>query len=132
MVQNIFAYFAAHPGQLTAVLVAIVLAGIGLWYVISHHLQVIVITLLCSGGVASGIAVLYHGAVAGARDLLVIGLFLVAVFPVIFVQALRLSAIAAAAAKTSASHEPARKLSLVQRRDRAVSEAAKPELRRQN
>lgn len=118
--QGVFSYFAAHPGQFAALLTALALAGIGLWYVISHHLQVILITLLCSAGVASGVVVLYRGAAGGTRDLLVSGLFLIAVFPVIFWQALRQSAALAAALKAAAKAGEAPRKPAWQRRERLV------------
>ena len=77
--------------MLAALALTVVLALVGLWYVISHHLQVILITLLCAAGTGSGAIVLFRGVSAGMRDLMLIGAFLIAVFPIIFVQAIRLS-----------------------------------------
>jgi fucose permease len=62
---------------------------VGLWYVLSHHLQAILITLLSAAGTGSGMLVLYRGYNAEMRDLMAIGLFLVAIFPIIFWQAIK-------------------------------------------
>ena len=94
MAQDILQYFGAHPGLLAALGLVAVLAVVGLWYVIAHHLTEIVITLLCIGGLASGVVVLYRGATVPLRDLVGIGLFLIVLFPLIFFQAIRRSKVA--------------------------------------
>lgn len=85
MVESIIEYLSLHPIAASMVVVAaMLLAFIGLWYIVHHHLQVIVITLLCTAGVLSGGFVLYRGATNDLKDLILIGLFLLVVFPVIF------------------------------------------------
>ncbi len=91
MLQDVIQYWGEHPAVAGAVVLTIVLALVGLWYVISHHLQVIIITLLCSAGTGSGAVVLFRGISTGMRDLMFIGAFLIAIFPIIFVQAIRIS-----------------------------------------
>ena len=92
MAQDIVHYFSSHPGLLGLLGLVAVLAIIGLWYVIAHHLTEIVVTLLCSGGLASGVVVLYRGATVPMKDLILIGLFLIVLFPIIFLLAIRRSA----------------------------------------
>jgi hypothetical protein len=65
------------------------LAAVGLWYVVSHHLQAILITLLTAGGIGSGLLVLYRGFRTETHDLMGIGLFLIVIFPIIFWQAIK-------------------------------------------
>ena len=89
MVDQTVAYFSVHPAQLSAVGLTAVLAAVGLWYVLAHHLQAILITILSALGTGSGILVFYRGFNAEMRDLMWIGLFLVAVFPIIFWQAIK-------------------------------------------
>ncbi len=89
MLNELMQYLASHPGILTAIGITALLAVVGLWYVISHHLQAILITLLTAAGIGSGMLVLYRGFRADMRDLIGIGLFLIAVFPIIFVQAIK-------------------------------------------
>lgn len=92
MAQEIVNYLAAHP-RFFAGLGAFIflLAAFGLWYVITHYLQIILITLLCAGGIASAGVVIYRGVMLDMQDLVGIGVFLILVFPVIFWQAIRLS-----------------------------------------
>jgi fucose permease len=52
------------------------------------------ITLLCAAGFVSGILVLYRGYSADMRELVVIGAFLIIIFPVIYQQAIRVAKIA--------------------------------------
>jgi fucose permease len=89
MLDDVALYLGAHPAQLTAIGLAIVLAGVGLWYVLAHHLQAIIITVLSAAGVGSGMLVLYRGYYAEMRDLVWIGLFLIVIFPIIFWQAIK-------------------------------------------
>jgi len=89
MLDDVALYLGAHPAQMTAVGLAVVLAGIGLWYVLAHHLQAIIITVLSAAGVGSGLLVLYRGFHAEMRDLIGIGLFLIVIFPIIFWQAIK-------------------------------------------
>jgi fucose permease len=94
MAQDIIQYFTAHPKLLAALALIAVLAIIGLWYVIAHHLTEIVVSLLSFGGLASGVVVLYRGATLHHSDLVAIGLFLIVLFPIIFLQAIRRSKVA--------------------------------------
>lgn len=92
MAQEIVNYLAAHPRFFMGLGAFIVLlAAFGLWYVITHYLQIILITLLCAGGFGSAIVVLYRGIMLNHQDLVGIGVFLLLVFPVIFWQAIKLS-----------------------------------------
>lgn len=90
MLDDVALYLGEHPAQLTAIGIAIVLAGVGLWYVLSHHLQAIIITILSAAGFGSGLLVLYRGYHSGLTDLIWIGLFLIVIFPIIFWQAIKL------------------------------------------
>jgi hypothetical protein len=89
MLDELIQYLSAHPAVLSAIGLTAALAGIGLWYVLYHHLQAILITLLTAAGIGSGMLVLYRGFTADMKDLMGIGLFLVAIFPVIFWQAIK-------------------------------------------
>lgn len=62
------------------------LALVGLWYVIAHHLASILITALTLLGVTAGVDVLRRGWSFDFPDLIVIGIFLVIAFPVFFYQ----------------------------------------------
>lgn len=90
MLNELIQYLSVHPGVLTAIGITALLAVVGLWYVISHHLQAILITLLTAAGIGSGLLVLYRGFRAEMKDLMGIGLFLIAVFPIIFWQAIKM------------------------------------------
>jgi hypothetical protein len=90
MLGELIQYLSAHPGVMAAIVVTALLAVVGLWYVVSHHLQAIMITLLTAAGIGSGLLVLYRGFRTDMRDLMGIGLFLVAVFPIIFWQAIKM------------------------------------------
>ena len=100
MLDELIQFLGAHPGVLTAMGITTVLAIVGLWYVISHHLQAIMITLLTAAGTGSGMLVLYRGFRADMKDLIGIGLFLIAVFPIIFWQAIKMIEPAAPQPKT--------------------------------
>jgi hypothetical protein len=90
MLDELIQYLGAHPGILTAIGITAVLAIVGLWYVVSHHLQAIMITLLTAAGIGSGLLVLYRGFRADMKDLVGIGLFLIIIFPIIFWQAINM------------------------------------------
>jgi len=94
MVQDVIQYLSTHPGVLAALGVFLVLAIIGGWYVVHHHLKLILVTLLCAAGFAVGGLVLYRGATAEMRDLVWAGLFLVVIFPMVYFQALKTTKIA--------------------------------------
>jgi hypothetical protein len=89
MLEESIRYFGAHPAVLTAMGLTAALAGVGLWYVLYHHLQAILITLLTAAGMGSGLLVLYRGFRAEMNDLMGIGLFLIVIFPIIFWQAIK-------------------------------------------
>ena len=91
MAQEILKYLGSHPGQLTALVIFLVLALIGAWYVWHNHLKILFITILCAAGVASGALVLYRGVQGGMKDLVAIGIFLLIVFPLMFLQSLKLT-----------------------------------------
>lgn len=86
MTAEIVKYFTSHPGLLGALAVVALLAVIGLWYVVAHHLKEIVVAAACFAGLASGVVVFYRGVTVPLKDLIGIGLFLIALFPVIFFQ----------------------------------------------
>jgi hypothetical protein len=83
------AYLQAHPILSMMLAIITVLALVGLWYVVAHHLQAILTTLICGAGAASGAVVFWRGVNGDFIDLLVIGLFLMLIFPVIYMQAIR-------------------------------------------
>ena len=89
MLDQVILYLGVHPAVLTAMGLTATLAGVGLWYVVHHHLQAILITLLTAAGIGSGMLVLYRGFRTDMKDLMGIGLFLIAIFPVIFWQAIK-------------------------------------------
>ena len=89
MLDEAMRYLGAHPAVLSAMGLTTVLAGVGLWYVLYHHLQAILITLLTAAGIGSGLLVMYRGFRAEMNDLMGIGLFLIVIFPVIFWQAIK-------------------------------------------
>jgi hypothetical protein len=89
MLDQAISYLGTHPGVMTALCVTALLAAVGLWYVVSHHLQAILITVLSAAGIGSGLLVLYRGFRTGMHDLMGIGLFLIVIFPIIFWQAIK-------------------------------------------
>jgi hypothetical protein len=89
MLDELIQYLAVHPGVMTALGLTAILAVVGLWYVVAHHLEAIMITLLTAAGMGSGMLVLYRGFSSDMKDLMGIGLFLIVVFPIIFWQALK-------------------------------------------
>lgn len=89
MISSTLAYLAAHPVLTTVLALTIVLAVIGLWYVVYNHFKLILVTALSGAGLLSGIVVLYRGAENEMRDLIGIGLFLTVAFPVIFWQSVK-------------------------------------------
>lgn len=94
MLQDVLQYLADHPVILAAIGVFIVLAIIGAWYVLSHHLGVLLVTMLCAAGFASGGLVLYRGYMADMRDLMGVGAFLLVTFALIYREAVRVARIA--------------------------------------
>ncbi len=94
MLQAVIAYLAGHPVLLGAIGVFVLLAVVGAWYVLYHHLGALLITLLCAAGFASGVLVLYRGFQAEMRDLMAVGAFLVVIFPVIYLQAIKVAKVA--------------------------------------
>jgi fucose permease len=89
MLDEVIGYLGTHPAIMSAICATAVLAAVGLWYVVSHHLQAILITLLTAAGIGSGLLVLYRGFHSEMHDLMGIGLFLIIVFPIIFWQAIK-------------------------------------------
>ncbi|MDX2307357.1 MAG: hypothetical protein NW216_03880 [Hyphomicrobium sp.] len=92
--QAVVTYLADHPGQLTALALFVLLAFIGAWYVLSHHLGSLLITLLCAAGFASGALVIYRGWQENLNDLMGVGAFLIVIFPLIYQQAIKVARIA--------------------------------------
>ena len=94
MIQELAQYVVDHPMILVAAGIFVALAVIGGWYVLSHHLHAIVVTLLCAAGFASGILVFYRGYQTEMRDLMAIDAFLIVIFPLVYQQAIRIAKIA--------------------------------------
>lgn len=84
-------YLGEHPTVLMAIGVFLVLAVVGAWYVLSHHLEVLLVTMLSAAGFVSGAIVLYRGYQLGLRDLMAIGAFLMVIFPIIYRQAVEVA-----------------------------------------
>lgn len=94
MYQEVSQYLAEHPFILASIAGFIALAIIGAWYVIAHHIHAVLVTLLCAAGFVSGIIVLYRGYQAEMRDLMIVGAFLIVIFPLVYHQAIKLAKIA--------------------------------------
>ncbi|MEQ1578945.1 MAG: hypothetical protein ABL894_15035 [Hyphomicrobium sp.] len=94
LLQEISQYLIAHPIVLGSIGVFVLLAAVGAWYVLSHHLGNLVTTLLCAAGFASGVLVLYRGYTASMRDLMAVGAFLMLIFPIIYQQGIKVAQIA--------------------------------------
>lgn len=94
MYQDLIVYLGDHPAVLGGIGVFLLLAAIGAWYVISHHLHVLLVTMLCLAGFASGALVLYRGYQSGMRDLMAVGVFLLVIFPIIYQQLIKVAKIA--------------------------------------
>ncbi|HKZ97054.1 MAG TPA: hypothetical protein VJ045_08750 [Hyphomicrobiaceae bacterium] len=94
MLQDVIQYLSDHPVALASIAAFALLAAVGAWYVVSHHLHALLVTLLCVAGFASGFLVFYRGLQSEMRDLMAVGLFLILIFPVIFQQAIRVARIA--------------------------------------
>ena len=92
--QDLIVYLGDHPLVLGGIGVFLLLAVIGAWYVVSHHLHVLLVSTLCAAGFASGGLVLYRGYDLGMRDLMAVGAFLLIIFPVIYQQLVRVAKIA--------------------------------------
>ncbi len=94
LLQELAAYLIAHPVVLGCIGVFMVLAFVGAWYVLSHHLGNLLTTMLCAAGFASGVLVLYRGYTEGMRDLMAVGAFLMVIFPIIYQQGLKIARVA--------------------------------------
>ena len=94
MYQDLLVYLGDHPLVLGGIGVFLLLAAIGAWYVVSHHLHVLLVSTLCAAGFASGALVLYRGYGLGMRDLMAAGAFLVLIFPIIYQQLIKVAKIA--------------------------------------
>lgn len=94
LLQEIAQYLIAHPVLLGCIGVFMLLAFVGGWYVLSHHLGNLLTTMLCAAGFASGVLVLYRGYTEGMRDLMAVGAFLMVIFPIIYQQGLKVAQIA--------------------------------------
>jgi hypothetical protein len=94
MIEELTQYLADHPIILTSLGIFVLLAVIGGWYVVSHHLHAVLVTLLCAAGFVSGILVLYRGFQNDLEDLQIIGAFLIVIFPLVYHQAIHLAKIA--------------------------------------
>jgi hypothetical protein len=91
LLAELMAWLKDHPVVLGLIGLAVLLAVVGAWYVVTHHLHALLITLLCAAGFASGAIVLYRGIQSDMRDLVTVGLFLLLIFPVIYLQAIRIA-----------------------------------------
>lgn len=94
MIQELAQYVVEHPIVLAAAGVFVALAVIGGWYVLSHHLHAIMVTLFCAAGFASGLLVFYRGYQMDMRDLMATGALQIVIFPLIYQQAIRIAKIA--------------------------------------
>jgi hypothetical protein len=94
MYQELNQYFTEHPVLVGSLAVFVLLAAVGAWYVIAHHLHVMLVTCLSAAGFVSGILVFYRGYSEGLRDLSIIGAFLIIIFPVIYHRLIRVAKIA--------------------------------------
>jgi hypothetical protein len=97
MFQEIVDYLGHHPVVLSSIGVFILLAVIGAWYVVSHHLHALLVTLLCAAGFAAGALVLYRGYQSNMRDLMAVGAFFMVIFPIIYQQAIKFAKVASTA-----------------------------------
>lgn len=94
MLQELTQYLVDHPFILASLAAFLVLAAIGGWYVVYHHLHAILITMLCAAGFISGIIVFYRGYQADMKDLMIVGSFLIVIFPLVYHQAIHIAKIA--------------------------------------
>ncbi|MFA5951082.1 MAG: hypothetical protein WC807_12445 [Hyphomicrobium sp.] len=94
MLQELSQYLVEHPIVTASLGAFVVLALIGGWYVVSHHLHSVLITTLCAAGFASGIVVLYRGFQAEMKDLMIVGSFLIVIFPLVYHQAIHIAKVA--------------------------------------
>ena len=94
MVQEIMQFLADHPVVVMSLGIFALLAVIGGWYVVYHHLHAVLITLLCAAGFVSGILVFYRGYQNDLDDLKVIGAFLIVIFPLVYHQAIHMAKVA--------------------------------------
>lgn len=87
-------YVIDHPIVLGILVLFLALAAIGAWYVLSHHLHSLLVTLLCAAGFTAGALVLYRGISLEMTDLSAAGGFLVLIFPLIYREAIRVAKLA--------------------------------------
>mgnify|MGYP001477604396 CR=1 FL=1 len=92
--QDLLVYLGDHPAVLAGLGLFLVLAIVGGWYVITHHLHVLLVSTLCLAGFGAGALVLYRGYGLAMRDLMVVGAFLMIIFPLIGQQLLKVAKIA--------------------------------------
>jgi hypothetical protein len=109
MFQEFSQYLADHPVILGSLGIFVLLAVIGGWYVVAHHLHAVLVTVLCAAGFVSGILVLYRGYQSDQRDLLVVGAFLVVIFPLVYHQAIHVAKIAYGGAPSATAKGHARR-----------------------
>lgn len=94
LLTDLIAYLADHPAVLAAIGVFVLLAIIGAWYVVSHHLHMLLVSTLCAAGFASGAIVLWRGYELSMRDLMAIGAILMVIFPIIYQQLVKVAKLA--------------------------------------
>ena len=94
MFHDVISYLAIHPVVFGVLLLFLVLAGVGGWYVIANYIQLLLVTMLCAAGFASGVLVLVRGVKTEMRDLMAVGAFLIVIFPLIFQQAIKVAKMA--------------------------------------
>jgi hypothetical protein len=109
MYQELSQYLVEHPVVLGSLGVFVLLAIVGGWYVVAHHLHSVLITLLCAAGFVSGILVFYRGYSGEMRDLMVIGAFLTIIFPLVYHQAIRVAKVAFGGAPSPTARGHARR-----------------------
>jgi uncharacterized protein YneF (UPF0154 family) len=94
MLQELTQFLIDHPIVMVSFGIFLLLAVIGGWYVISHHLHSVLITLLCAAGFVSGILVTYRGVQNDLDDLKIIGVFLIVIFPLVYHQVIHMAKVA--------------------------------------
>lgn len=109
MFQELTQFLVDHPVVMGSAGVFVLLALIGGWYVVYHHLHAILVTLLCAAGFVSGILVFYRGYQSDQLDLEIIGAFLIVIFPLVYHQAIRIAKIAFAGAEPPIARGHARR-----------------------
>lgn len=89
--QHSVQYVIDHPIVLAFIVLILALASVGAWYVIAHHLEPLIITLLCVTGFGASFYIFYRGMLSDMNDIAGVGGFLMLMFLVIYVMAFRVA-----------------------------------------